>query len=430
MADIIRLPARPDIDHYKTLAKEFQDACRGDAPGAVREWAAAWLRRRHDAQPGDVDRVVRTWTSLVKTRPALKACSLADAQFVVARIHGFDTWPAFAAHIDTLARASSGTATFEAAVDAIVGGDIATLERLLREHPDLVRQRSTREHGATLLHYVSANGVEDFRQKTPKNIVEIARLLLDAGADVNAESNSYGGHDTTFGLAATSVHPETAGVQDDLLELLLQRGALVEDRATHGAVNACLHNGRGKAAMFIAAHGAHLDLEAAAGVGRLDVVKTFVQPDGTLTNGATEKQKIDGFAWAAEYGHTAVVEYMLNAGMPLDSRLRHDGQTALHWAAWGGHADVVRLLLKRGAVVSVKDRSYDGTPLDWAIYAWGNRSDLSETEAERYYEVVGLLAGAGASLDPNWLDVSGDAERGRAKRKLEADVRMMAALKK
>jgi hypothetical protein len=230
-------------------------------------------------------------------------------------------------------------------------------------------------------------------------------------------------------LTATSAPPEIAGVQDELLELLLARGAFIEDRADRGAVNACLHNGRGRAAAFVASRGAHLDLEAAAGVGRLDVVKTFVQPDGTLTNAATQKQMIDGFAWAAEYGHLAVVEYLVKAGMPLDARLRHDGQTALHWAAYGGHADVVRLLLERGAPVNQKDLSYDGTPLEWAIYAWGNRGEMSDAEAELYYEVAGLLAKAGGSVNANWLNVSEDAERGRAKRKLEADLRMIRALK-
>lgn len=62
--------------------------------------------------------------------------------------------------------------------------------RLLHDHPELVRARSTREHRSTLLHYVSANGVEDFRQKTPKNILDITKLLLTAGADVNAESGA------------------------------------------------------------------------------------------------------------------------------------------------------------------------------------------------------------------------------------------------
>jgi ankyrin repeat protein len=426
MSDALRLPDRPNLDQYKKLAREFQRACRTGRADAIRDWAAAWLQRRNDTEPGDVPRVIRTWERLVKQRPSLAACALSDAQFFIARAHGFASWPEFARHIDALERESSGTALFESAVDAIVSGDVVTLARLLKERPDLVRERSTRDHHATLLHYVSANGVEDFRQKTPKNIVEIARLLLDAGADVNAVSNSYGPGDTTFMLTATSCHPQDAGVQIPLLELLLARGARVDA----GDVIASLHNGRGAAALFCATQRVHLDLEGAAGVGDLDAVKTFLRPDGTLTNGATEKQKIDGFAWAAEFGRTAVVEYLIDAGMPLDSRLRHDGQTALHWAGLGGHADTVRLLIARGAPVDRKDLSYDGTPLDWVIYGWGNNGSLSEAEAEQYYESVEALVAAGASFNANWLDVSEDAERGRAKKKLEADPRMQAALRR
>src|SRR5262249_6967910 len=206
-----------------------------------------------------------------------------DAQFFLARVHGFASWPIFAKHIDALSRESSGTRVFESAVDAVVTGDAATLARLLREHPDLARQQSTRDHHATLLHYVSANGVEDFRQKTPKNIVEIARMLLDAGADVNAFSDSYGPRDTTFMLTATSCHPADAGVQIPLLQLLLERGARVDA----GDVIAALHNGRGAAALFCAKQNVPLDLEGAAGVGNLEAVKNYLRPDGTLANGAT-----------------------------------------------------------------------------------------------------------------------------------------------
>ena len=61
--------------------------------------------------------------------------------------------------------------SFEAAADAVVSGDITALAKLLSENPALVTERSPREHRSTLLHYVSANGIEDFRQKTPQNIV-------------------------------------------------------------------------------------------------------------------------------------------------------------------------------------------------------------------------------------------------------------------
>ncbi len=112
--------------------------------------------------------------------------TLADAQFFVAREHGFESWPKFVTQFQALQHGNSHEAKFEAAADAIVSGDIRTLKRLLRDDPELVHMRSQRKHRAPLLHYVAANGVEDFRQKTPDNIVEIAKLLLDAGAEVNA----------------------------------------------------------------------------------------------------------------------------------------------------------------------------------------------------------------------------------------------------
>src|SRR2546426_1001361 len=96
---------------------------------------------------------------------------------------GRKNWQRFAR--PAIARLCAPVRAFESAVDAIVGGDLAGLAALLKSEPALVRERSTREHRSTLLHYVSANGVEDYRQKTPANIVQIAKLLLDAGADVN-----------------------------------------------------------------------------------------------------------------------------------------------------------------------------------------------------------------------------------------------------
>ena len=135
---------------------------------------------------------------------------------------------------------------FEAAVDAIVNGDAATLKQLLSEDPELVRARSSREHRSTLLHYVSANGVEDFRQKTPKNIVEIAELLLIAGADVNAESDAMWLLNNAGPATGTSWHPRHAGVQYPLMEVLIDYGAMIDGPDEGSEVNGCLHNGRGE----------------------------------------------------------------------------------------------------------------------------------------------------------------------------------------
>ena len=404
-------------------------ACKLGDPEAIHEWAARWAETLARAITTDSSGyragVERQWQKVQKSNERVARSRLADAQFFVARCHGFASWPKFVKHIEALTRSNSGIWDFELVVDAIVNGDVSTLSKLLSDNPELVRARSTREHRSTLLHYVSANGVEDFRQKTPKNIVEIANLLLEAGADVNAESDAYGGRSTTLGLTATSCHPEEAGVQLPLMELLIERGAIIDGPDGGSAVVSCLRNGRGEAAEFLAKRGARLDLEGAAGVGRLDIVGSFFNEDGSLRPPATPKQMKDGFAWACEFGRTAVVDFLLEKGMEVDGKLPHNGQTGLHWAACGGHANTVKLLLERGAPVDAKDESFGGTPLGWALYAWGNAPDTVE---RGHYEAIALLIRAGARLDSQWFE-GDDEDRQRTVRKLRRDPRMQAALR-
>lgn len=304
---------------------------------------------------------------------------------------------------------------FEAAADAIITGDTATLQRLLSQEPQLIVARSTREHRATLLHYVSANGVEDYRQKTPKNIVEIAKILLDAGAEVDAECDAYGGGSTALTLTATSIHPEQAGVQIELMKVLLDYGARI-DTGEGSTVNACLANGRGRAAEFLAERGARLDLEGACGVGNLERVKSFFNHDGSVKTSATQEQMLAGFGWACEFGRKRVVEFLLERGINIAAPVNNARQTGLHWAAYGGHTDIVRLLLECKAPVEIREERFQGTPLDWALYAW--RNPPQEANRESYYEVIALLAQAGAKPDAESLQIE----------QLQSDARMLAAL--
>jgi ankyrin repeat protein len=268
---------------------------------------------------------------------------------------------------------------FEQAVDAVVSGDLATLRDLLRADPTLVQQRSPREHAATLLIYTAANGVENERQRTPPNIVEITAALLDAGAEVDAEANLYGGGCTTLELAATSCHPEAAGVQDALLELLLDRGAQLRP----GIVVSCLANGRKRAAAFLAEHGAALDLEGAAGVGRLDLVDQLFAT-------ATDQQRRDALLWACQFEREAVVDRLLARGVTA-AGTGHRGITALHWAAYAGNANIVRTLLAHGAPIDAVEPGYDGTPLDWAHHARDTEHRTGDHDG-----VIAQLVAAGA----------------------------------
>jgi len=340
----------------------------------------------------------------------------ADARTIIAREHDYQSFDEFARHLEALNRKNSLVSQFESAVDAIISGDLAILERLLCLNPALIRARSTRKHHATLLHYVGANGVEGFRQKTPANAVKVVEMLLKAGAEVDAVAEMYGGS-TTLGLVATSIHPWLAGVQDALMEILLDHGAAIDQPGTagngHSAVNGCLANGRLQAAEFLAARGAPLDLEGAAGIGRLDVVRSFFNEDGSLKANATTAQMKSGFNWACEYGRTDVVDFLLQKGVDVGER--HHGETGLHWAAYGGNLDVVKLLLDRKAPVDVKDERFGGTPLGWALYGW---QEGVRAARGHYDKVVTLLISAGATVDPAWL----------TDEKVRADPEMLAAL--
>ncbi|HXF41261.1 MAG TPA: ankyrin repeat domain-containing protein [Blastocatellia bacterium] len=415
------LAAQPTLDQYENLAADVERACNSGSTEALRR-LEDYYKPGHPLTADELrERTRQQLSRLSGSEHPGTEISIDDARLLVAHSHGFESWPKLAEYIDAMNQANSSVSRFEAAVEAVISGDLPTLGLLLREDPQLINARSMRSHHATLLHYVGANGVEDYRQKTPKNAVEVAKLLLEAGAEVNSMADMYRGS-TTLGLVATSVHPMVAGVQIPLLELLLERGARIDDPG-QSAVNGCLANGRGEAAAFLAERGARLDLEGAAGVGRLDVVRSFFNADGSLKENATPEQLRSAFAWACQFGRTKVVEFLLGTGFEMDTRLRHDGQTGLHWAAYGGHAETVELLLNRGAPIDARDESYEGTALEWALYGWGEGAP--EATRGDYYKVVSLLVSAGAKADKEWLT---HPYRENLGAKVQADARMLSAL--
>jgi hypothetical protein len=395
--EALPLPPRPTVEQHRTLAEDLVRASRGDVAESLAAVADRWIasvapamrpvdeaqaRRAAERAAGQVEEFARRRLDDRRT--------LDEAQLVVARAHGFATWARFIAHVERVAR---GGDPFEAAVEAVVAGDEAALRALLAGDPGLARARSDRAHGATLLVYTSANGVESYRQYTPANIVRVAEILLDAGADVEGTADVYGGDCATLGLAATSAHPRLAGVQLPLLQLLLDRGARMEEGGA-GVVRACLGNGCPEAAAFLADRGARVPLVAAAGLGRREAVERLLDGAGTSPEEVNEALR-----YACVYGHTAVADLLVRRGGDL-AATTPDGQTAAHMAVIAGRLDTLEMLLAHHPPLE-QENSYGGTVLGQTLWSAAHGGD-----PDRYVAIVEALLAAGAKLPDRHVPVN------------------------
>ena len=374
--DITPVPFRAGLTEYQKQAEELLEAWRAGDSGAIQI-----VRHRH---PRFLDSSI-PWLPKKMSEPELRRATLdvADAQLTVARWYDFADWPRLAEHVEAVTRDGSSVSTFESAVEAVTTGDVATLTSLLSDHPELVRARSTRVthfdppvHRATLLHYVAANGVEHYRQHTPDTAVDVATIVLQAGAEVDALADMYGGQHTTMSMLVSSSRPAEAGLQVALVDTLLDFGAAVEPRgsgAWTSPLMTALAFGYLSAAEALVKRGARVDyLAAAAGLGR-------VADSRRLLAAASGEDRHRALVLAAQHGHAEIAGLLIDAGEDpnrYNPKGNHAHSTPLHQAVVAGHGQVVRLLVERGARLDIKDTIYNGTPLDWAVYA--GRTDLAE----------------------------------------------------
>ena len=421
--DTLPLPPRPSVAQYRKRAKALVAAAQSSDPEAVRAWSRDWLESlaRLLDEPitpfvaSSIDRAVARIDARVRKSGA--SFTLADAQYLIADAHGFANWAGFVRHIEASLGRESNT-SFEAAADAVVSGDLATLQSLIHAHPDLVRARSERIHRATLLHYVAANGVEDFRQRTPANAVAIARVLLDAGAEVDAVADTYGGGriQTTMNLLVSSTHPADAGLQSALVEVLLDRGAAINGLDDdESPLMTALAFGYPGAAETLARRGARVDnVLAAAALGRTDLVRRYVIDGKTLAADVplvvppwfdlahSARRHIEvALVWAGKFNRTEVAELLLERGVDASSKDNQD-MSALHYAAANGNAALITNLLGRGASLEARNQ-WGGTVLSSTVHF----AIHFPVKGVDYDAVVEMLIAAGANVKA--AHPSGDA---------------------
>ena len=291
--------------------------------------------------------------------------------------------------------------SFRDALRALDAGDAVLLRHVLDSKPGLANARASGDEGdpqhysgffqrATLLHHLAGNPA---RGPIPRNAVELATILLDAGALVDAPCGTLPGQRaaegaTTLGLIMGSCLAGESRLAPGLIDVLLQRGAkrgLDDGQLLWTALFHCVEcRALRELAVHLRARGAPVDLTLASGLGELETAASFYTGPGELRPNAgmfASARRKDGklplgpeiaseaLACAAANGRDALVHWLLDAGTPVDDWVPFGPVvvTALHCAAWAGWPSTCELLLSRGANPTLRDPKHDASALGWAI---------------------------------------------------------------
>lgn len=388
------LPDSPSLDKLRSQARRLQRSARAADPEAL-AFLAAWHPR-----PDLTD---------------FAALRLHDAQLAVARRCGFAGWPALVAYVETARPLSRDPA--QVVEDGLGPADAFCFlgclrydeqdepprwdraAALLGERPDLVatsicaaaaaadpdavRRHLDRvpslarsaggPHRWEPLLYLCYSRVALDRSRT--EVLETARLLLDAGADPDA-GYLWRGLATPFtavtgafgegeqGPGRQPRHPHDVA----LATLLLERGAAANDGQS-------LYN-----RMFTPGT-EHLEVLFHFGLGGPDRGPWRRRLGDAME---TPAELLDRqVRWAAEHGFTDRLELLARHGidvsgvdvrdptrLPDDVNAKVEGRTPLHDAAWDGDLSRIEALLAAGADPTITDDVHGGTAADWAEYAY------------------------------------------------------------
>jgi hypothetical protein len=258
------LPAHPNLEMQQKRAKHLLRAALARDPAALQR-----IRALHPKPP------------------AADALKLADAQLVVARGYGFESWAALRRKIDSLTKTP-----VEQFLSALHSGDTDHVRALLESEPSV---------RAAVNQPIGAFGARPAAMAT-KNL-PLLDVLIEFGANLNLKSDWWPG---PFGLLEYDITPEEAAP-------LIARGAVV-------------------------------DIFAAAHLGMLERVRELVDGDPSLVFARGGDGKT-----ALHYAVTVpIAEYLLERGADIDARDVDHESTAAQYLIRDAPA-VVRRLVDRGA---------------------------------------------------------------------------------
>jgi ankyrin repeat protein len=356
MPDLIgtALPAQPNLDQLRHQAKDLLHAAqRGDSGALARIQKVS-------------DRVI-----------------LASAQLALAREYGFASWPKLKLEVERR--------------DILNRRDLSRLTRLLAEHPELAVSRL--EHWSDRnrsdpLDYITMMRFNHDRLGLPRELPgtgAIARALLQAGAPVNGNP---GARETPLITAASYGDAEVA-------RALIEAGADIEAVSAPNSGGVPSGTALSHAAVFgmtgvldvLVAAGARVDsLEMAAAAGDITA-----WPLGRFTR----QSRIRALTFAADHDRLEVIDQLVAAGTPVNEADAEWGRLPLHIAAESGRPASVRRLLSHGANPDLRDPLRGRTPLDCCQSGNRDHTSPAHDEVEAILRPLTGSSTRGGSKPPN-----------------------------
>ncbi|PZD28104.1 multiple ankyrin repeat protein single kh domain protein, partial [Pyrenophora tritici-repentis] len=207
----------------------------------------------------------------------------------------------------------------------------------------------------------------------------ITRLLLEQGADVNAQGGVYG----------NALQAASAGGHEQVVKMLLDKGADVNAQGGEygNALQAASAKGQEQVVKMLLDKGANGGfygnaLQAASARGYEQVVKMLLDKGADVN--AQDGEYGNALRAASYGGHEQVVKMLLDKGADVNAQGGFYSN-ALYAASYGGHKQAVKMLLNKGADVNAQGGEY------------GNA--LQAASDEGHEQVVKTLLDKGADVN-------------------------------
>ena len=187
-----RMRQHPDLKQLKRQAKELLYGFRAADPAAVREVTACY------------------------DHPQLATFALHDAQLVIARSYGFDSWPKLKAYVDGV--------TIRRLIEGVSKGDIEGVRAMLKVRPELANMAVSYGDEHRAIHYAVMH-----RQP------EIARLLMRKGANARAGIHPHRDATSAWTLARERGYDDMVAIIEEE-EKRNEKESIKADPAQHAAI--------------------------------------------------------------------------------------------------------------------------------------------------------------------------------------------------